>query len=28
LKLKYAIYTHTGDSVEGEVAKAFEEFKK
>jgi hypothetical protein len=28
LKLKYAIYTHTGDSVAGDVAKAFEEYKK
>jgi hypothetical protein len=28
LKLNYAIYTHTGDAVEGEVAKAFDSYRK
>jgi len=28
LKLKYAIYAHTGDAKAGKVAEAFEQFKK
>ena len=28
LKLKYAVYAHTGDLKSGKVAEAYEEFKK
>ena len=28
LKLKYAVYAHTGDAKSGKVAEAYEKFKK